>query len=150
MTTAELLDSIQRTGAVLEVNGDKLKCRLRKDAMHFAELLREHKDEVLQVLRARQETSKRQVSRWMTTRCTCPVNKQRVWVSEKSLYRDYVGWCQQHNQMPSSYYTFISIMDVFFQRDCDGWYGVCLAVDASKGRGSKPVYPLPLATERVQ
>ncbi len=53
MTTAELLDSVKRAGGVLELNGDKLKCQLPKDAVHFADLLREHREELLEIVKAR-------------------------------------------------------------------------------------------------
>jgi predicted RNA-binding Zn-ribbon protein involved in translation (DUF1610 family) len=52
VTAAELLDSVKRDGGVIELDGDNLKCRLPKDAVHFANLLREHKQELIELLRA--------------------------------------------------------------------------------------------------
>lgn len=53
MTTAELLECVKRAGGVLELNGDKFKCRLPENAAQFAELLRERKPEVMELLKAR-------------------------------------------------------------------------------------------------
>lgn len=53
MTTGELLDSVKRAGAVLEVSGDKLKCQLPPNAVHLADLLRARKPELIAIVRAR-------------------------------------------------------------------------------------------------
>ena len=53
MSTAELIDSVKRVGGILELHGDKLKCQLPKSAAHFVELLREHKQELIGIVRAR-------------------------------------------------------------------------------------------------
>ena len=54
MTTAdELIESVKRAGGVLELDGDKLRCQLPKDAVYFAELLRERKPEIIEILKAR-------------------------------------------------------------------------------------------------
>jgi hypothetical protein len=53
MTCAELIESVKRAGGVLELDGDKLRCRLPKDAVHFADLLREHREELLEIVKAR-------------------------------------------------------------------------------------------------
>ena len=91
----------------------------------------------------------RQVSGWIGARCTRTL---RAWAAEKFLYRDYLGWCQQSSQPAISAEHFAAILDTSFGREMDGWQGLCLAVDwaATKGLGSKPFYPLPLATERIQ
>jgi len=52
VTVTELLDSVKRIGGVLEVDGDKLKCQLPKDAVYLAELLREHKQELIGIVNA--------------------------------------------------------------------------------------------------
>ncbi len=53
MSTGELIDFVRGAGGVLELDGDKLKCRLPADAAHLAELLREHKQELIGILRTR-------------------------------------------------------------------------------------------------
>lgn len=53
MTTTELLESVKRAGGVLETNGDKLKCQLPEDALHFTDLLRERKQELIEIVKAR-------------------------------------------------------------------------------------------------
>ena len=76
----------------------------------------------------------RQVSRWMAARC---VRSSRAWGAEKFLYRDYLGWCQQSSQPAISQEQFVAILDETFQRDGNGWQGLCLATDwgASEGSG---------------
>jgi hypothetical protein len=76
----------------------------------------------------------------------------RAWGAEKFLYRDYVNWCQQFNQPAILAEQFAGVLNESFVRELEGWHGLCLAVDwaASKGLGSKPFSPLPLATERIQ
>lgn len=53
MSTAELIESVKRAGGILELDGDKLRCQLPKDAVHFAELLRERKPELIEIVKAR-------------------------------------------------------------------------------------------------
>jgi hypothetical protein len=53
VNAAELIDSVKRAGGVLELKGDKLRCQLPKDAAHFAEMLREHKRELIDIVKAR-------------------------------------------------------------------------------------------------
>lgn len=52
-TTDELVDTVTRAGGVLELDGDKIRCRLPEDAVHFTDVLREHKRELIGILRAR-------------------------------------------------------------------------------------------------
>jgi hypothetical protein len=47
----ELLESIKHAGGVLELDGDKLRCQLPKDAVHLANRLREHKPEIIDILK---------------------------------------------------------------------------------------------------
>lgn len=90
-----------------------------------------------------------QVSRWLGARCT---RSGRAWGAEEFLYRDYQGWCRGQNQTPASPKQVAVILDESFQRDGNGWQGLCLAVDfaASKPRGGGPRDPLRLATETTQ
>jgi hypothetical protein len=90
-----------------------------------------------------------QVSRWLGARCT---RSRLAWGAEEFLYRDYLGWCQKHNQAPGSLEQLAVILDESFQREGNGWQGLCLAVDfaASKPRGRGPTDPLRLATETTQ
>jgi hypothetical protein len=53
LNAAELIDSVKRAGGVLELDGDKLRCQLPKDAIHFADLLREHKRKLIDIVKAR-------------------------------------------------------------------------------------------------
>lgn len=52
MTAAELVETIKRVGGTLRLHGDKIRCLLPKDSTHLTELLREHKQEVIVILRA--------------------------------------------------------------------------------------------------
>jgi hypothetical protein len=91
----------------------------------------------------------RQVGRWLAARCT---RSRRGWGAEKFLYRDFRDWCQQSGQTAIPREHFAGILNESFERDMDGWQGLCLAVDfaASNGFGSKPISSLRLATERIQ
>jgi Zn ribbon nucleic-acid-binding protein len=53
VSTAELIESVERAGGVLKLDGEKLRCKLPKDALHLADLLREHKPELTEILKAR-------------------------------------------------------------------------------------------------
>jgi Zn ribbon nucleic-acid-binding protein len=53
VTTTELLDSVTRAGGVLELDGEKLKVQLPKDAVRFADLLRQRKQDLIDIVRAR-------------------------------------------------------------------------------------------------
>jgi hypothetical protein len=53
LSAGELLETVKRAGGVLELDGDKLKCLLPKDSAHLTGLLREHKQELTAILRAR-------------------------------------------------------------------------------------------------
>ena len=92
------------------------------------------------------ELVKVQVCRWLGARCT---RSGRAWGADEFLYRDYLGWCRGQNQTPGSPKQVAAILNESFQRDGNGWQGLCLAVDfaASRGLGSKPMHPSRLATE---
>ncbi len=53
MSTAELLDYVKRAGGIFEMDGEKLKCRLPEDALHLVDILREHKLELIAIVKAR-------------------------------------------------------------------------------------------------
>ena len=92
-----------------------------------------------------------QVAGWIVARCTRPHDPRKVWGSEKSLYGDCVAWCEQRGQTPCSREQFCWIVDLLFQRELDGWQGLCLAVDwaANKGFAVKPRFGLRVV-ERAQ
>jgi len=96
----------------------------------------------------KKESAAIQLPRWLRTRCT---RSKRAWGSEKFLYRDYIEWCQQYHQASCSQALFSTILSESFQRDGNGWQGLCLAVDFTAGKpiDSKPI-ALPLAITRVQ
>jgi hypothetical protein len=147
MTAPQVIQEIEAAGGVLALKGDKITYDIPKAARPLVDVLRQHRDEVLQTLRGRQDEAKRRISRWMAARCACPQNRRKVWGSEKSLYRNYLAWCQQCQQAPCSHEQFTAILDESFHRHLDGWQGLCLAVGwaaASKGLGSKPMYPAPM------
>jgi len=50
---AELIDTVKRAGGILELEGDKLRCRLPKNAVQLGELLRKHKLELIEIVKAR-------------------------------------------------------------------------------------------------
>ena len=76
------------------------------------------------------KTARPQVSRWLDARCA---KSQRAWGSEKSFYHDYRAWCQTHNQRPCSQELFCTILNEWFQRDAEGWQGLCVAPDWRSG-----------------
>jgi Zn ribbon nucleic-acid-binding protein len=53
MSVGELLETVKLAGGILELDGDKLRCRLPKDSAHLTGLLREHKQALIAILRAR-------------------------------------------------------------------------------------------------
>jgi hypothetical protein len=152
MTAPRLIQEIEAAGGVLALKGDRITYDIPKAALALVDVLREHRDEVVQVLRGRREADKQEMSRWMATRCAVPRNSAEVWGSEKPLYRDYCAWCQHNRKAAISAEQFGAILSESFERELDGWKGLCLAVDFGAGKevGSKPMYPLPLATEVLQ
>jgi hypothetical protein len=68
------------------------------------------------------------ISQWMTARC---VRRRDTWGSEKSLWRDYVGWCQQQKQFHCPCELFVATLDQSFRREMDGWQGIALAIDVA-------------------
>jgi len=74
-------------------------------------------------------------------------DQRRAWGAEEFLYR--LGWCRGQNQTPGSPKQVAAILDESFQREGNGWQGLCLAADfaANKRLGSRPTHPLRLATE---
>jgi len=138
VTATDIIREIETAGGVLRVNGDRIRYELPEHAATLVDVLRQHRDEVLRVLQGRQEGVKRQLSRWMAARCT---SYRRTWGAEKFLYRDYVGWCQRNGQASCCRELFATILDQSFQRQDDGWQGLCLAEDtaASKSIGRHSV-----------
>jgi hypothetical protein len=67
-----------------------------------------------------------QVFRWLGARCKRP---ERAWGAAEFLYRDYMGWCQEHTQTPGSPKQVAAILGESFQREGNGWQGLCLAAD---------------------
>jgi hypothetical protein len=56
MTDGEqVVDRIEGVGGVLGLNGDRIRCLLPKDAAHLLDELRAHRDEVIVLLRKREE-----------------------------------------------------------------------------------------------
>jgi hypothetical protein len=56
MTVAEnVVERVEGAGGVLVLNGERIRVRLPEDAAHLLEELREYKDEVLWLLRRREE-----------------------------------------------------------------------------------------------
>ena len=53
MSATELIEAIKAKGGVLTLDGGQIKFQLPKDAMYMLNLLREHKSEVTEILRAR-------------------------------------------------------------------------------------------------
>jgi len=86
---------------------------------------------------AEQETVKTQVLSWVGARCAW---SPFVWGSEESLYQDYREWCQDCSQPPCPRELFCTILSEWFQRDAEGWQGLCLAVDleTSRTRHARP------------
>jgi hypothetical protein len=141
MTTLQLIQEIEAAGGVLALKGDKIAYNVPAAARSLVDVLRRRRDEVLRTLSERQAAAKQQMSRWMVARCTRPTNRRRAWGSEKSLFRDYLGWCQETGHAPCSGELFFAILTESFRREPDGWQGLCLTVDLAASR---------LATERTQ
>jgi|SRR5271155_4614640 len=53
MSAEELLDALKRAGSVLQIDGEHLACRLPKGTEHFVDLMRQHKPELMSIIRAR-------------------------------------------------------------------------------------------------
>ena len=125
MTASEIVQHIEAAGGVLALNGDRIQYDVPKAAGALLDAVRVHRGEVLEVLRQRQETAREHVSRWMGMRCT---QSHLAWGAEKFLYQDFAAWCQQHNAAPNRA-LFCAILNESFERDENGWRGLCLAVD---------------------
>lgn len=151
MTAPQVIQQIEALGGTLALKGDRIAYDIPKAARVLVDVLREHRDEVVEVLRGRQESAKQRLSRWMAAHCALTRNPAKVWGSAEALYRDYAAWCEQCGEVRCSRDLFNIILDESFQRQGRGWQGLCLAVDlmAKRGLGSKPMHP-PLATEVLQ
>ena len=138
MTASEIVQQIEAAGGVLILAGDRIRYELPEQAAPLVDVLRQYRDEVVQTLRGRQDAVKQHISRWMAASCTVPLNPGKVWTSEKCLYRDYGAWCQSAKQTPCSRSLFCAILNECFERELDGWQGLCLALDfaAAKGTGT--------------
>lgn len=56
MTTAEnVIERIEGAGGMLVLNGDRIRCRVPEDVAHLVEDVRVHKDEILVLLKKREE-----------------------------------------------------------------------------------------------
>ena len=56
MTIAEnVIERIEGAGGMLVLNGDRIRCRVPEDVAHLVEDLRVHKDEILVLLKRREE-----------------------------------------------------------------------------------------------
>lgn len=129
MNALEIIQQIEAAGGLLILKGDRIRYELPEQAAPLVDVLRQHRDELLQTLRGRQEAAKLQISRWMAARCTAPKNPAKVWGSENSLYREYLGWCQNCDEGPCSRILFATILGQSFHSEADGWQGLCVAQD---------------------
>jgi hypothetical protein len=136
VTAADIIRKVETAGGVLMLNGDRIRYELPEDAASLVDILRQHRDEVLRVLRGRHEEVKRQLSRWLTARCT---SSERAWGAEKFLYRDYLRWCQRNGHAPGSRELFGAILDQCFPREAAGWQGFCLAEDFAVSEGVRVI-----------
>jgi len=75
---------------------------------------------------AERHAARSQIFRWVRARC---MRRRDTWVSGKSLWHDYVGWCQQQKQFACSRELFVATLDQLFRREMDGWQGIALAID---------------------
>ena len=51
MTASELIESVVRAGGTLRLEGDRIKYRFPKGAAHLVDELKEHKPELIELLR---------------------------------------------------------------------------------------------------
>jgi hypothetical protein len=80
---------------------------------------------------AQKDAATSQIFRWVGARCA---RRQGIWSSEKSLWRDYVGWSQQHEASVVPRDQFGEMLDQIFMREMDGWWGIALGVDIAAER----------------
>jgi hypothetical protein len=52
MTTVEIVETIRKAGGLLVLDGDGIECQLPPDTTHLVPLLREHKPQLVELLRA--------------------------------------------------------------------------------------------------
>lgn len=64
MTAPELIQRIEAAGGVLTLNGDRIRYELPEDHASMVEVLRQHRAEVIQVLRDRERAVADQAKRW--------------------------------------------------------------------------------------
>lgn len=53
MTAEQVADEVEKNGGVLKLEGDSIRCSLPKDALHLADALKAHKQELVRILRQR-------------------------------------------------------------------------------------------------
>jgi hypothetical protein len=100
----------------------------------------DHIEHVPEASPAEKYAARSHIFRGAGARC---VRARGTWGSEKSLWRDYVGWCQQHKLSSLPRELFCENLNRCFDREKDGWRGIALAVDVEAAkvfllRRSKP------------
>jgi hypothetical protein len=83
----QVIEAIESAGGVLMLSGDRIRYDVPGEAAPLVEALREHKPEVVQVLRGRQEANQRHISRWMTYRCALPRNPAPYAIAHSRQYQ---------------------------------------------------------------
>jgi hypothetical protein len=131
MTSPQVIQQIEAAGGFLGLKGDKITYDVPKSAVALLDGVREHRGEVFEILRERQDRAKHQISHWLATRCA---RSRRAWGAERFLHKDYSQWCQRSNQPAVSPELFASILSELFRRDGPGWVGLCLKSDWAAAR----------------
>jgi hypothetical protein len=100
----------------------------------------DHIEHVPEPSPAEEYAARSHIFRWAGARCA---RSRGTWGSEKSLWRDYVGWRQQHKLSSLPRELFCENLNRCFDREKNGWRGIALAVDVEAAkvfllRRSKP------------
>src|ERR1039458_6196339 len=64
MTAPELIERIEAAGGVLTLRGDRIRYELPEDATSMVEVLRQHRTDVIRVLRERERSEAAQAICW--------------------------------------------------------------------------------------
>ena len=85
MNPVDLVLRVEACGGVLMLNGDRLRYGLPQEATALVEPLKQHRDEVVRILRQREKG----VLRWLREFCAVA---NRGSANAQSLYRQYAAW----------------------------------------------------------
>ena len=125
MSPRELVQAFESARGVLTVDGGDVRFFCPKSAAPFVELIRHHREGVLEILQVRAMES---VLRWIQQRCVCA---RRVRANPRILHREY-SFTKCAKRFALSYENFLETLldDLHLHVDEQGMVlGLCLSED---------------------